>query len=71
MFQCPVIETYGMTETSRRSPVIRCRRAERKTGSVGVAVGPEVAIMDERGTVLPAGAIGEIVVRGASVMSGL
>ena len=41
-----------------------------KVGSVGVATGPEVAIMDERGTLLPAGETGEIVVRGTSVMQG-
>ena len=43
---------------------------QRKTGSVGVAAGPEVAIMDEGGTLLPAGEIGEIVVRGANVFQG-
>lgn len=69
VFQAPVLETYGMTETS----VITCNpppRRSRKPGSVGMAAGPEVAIMDAGGTVLPAGEIGEIVVRGASVMSG-
>jgi hypothetical protein len=35
-----------------------------------MATGPEVAIMDERGSLLPAGATGEIVVRGTSVMQG-
>ena len=69
IFHAPVLETYGMTETS----VITCNpppRRPRKYGSIGRAVGPEVAIMDERGTILPAEEIGEIVVRGASVMSG-
>ena len=71
VFKAPVIETYGMTETCRvRSPGIRCRQHQRKTGSVGVAAGPEVAIMDEDGTLLPAGTIGEIVVRGPTVMQG-
>ena len=43
---------------------------ERKIGSVGVAAGPEVAIMDEVGTLLPVGETGEIVIRGASVIQG-
>jgi acyl-CoA synthetase (AMP-forming)/AMP-acid ligase II len=42
----------------------------RKPGSVGLPAGPEVAIMDERGNLLPAGQIGEIVIRGPNVTSG-
>jgi acyl-CoA synthetase (AMP-forming)/AMP-acid ligase II len=42
----------------------------RKPGSVGVAAGPEVALMDEAGKLLPAGTIGEIVIRGANVTPG-
>jgi amino acid adenylation domain-containing protein len=69
VFRALVVESYGMTETS----IIVCNpplQHPYKPGSVGMTVGPEVAIMDEDGTVLPAEAIGEIVVRGASVMSG-
>jgi acyl-CoA synthetase (AMP-forming)/AMP-acid ligase II len=42
----------------------------RKPGSVGVAAGPEVAIMDEAGRILPAGEIGEVVIRGPNVTPG-
>jgi len=42
----------------------------RKPGSVGIAAGPEVAIMDEAGRLLPNGAIGEIVIRGPNVTKG-
>ena len=43
----------------------------RKTGSVGRAVDPEIAIMDARGNFLPAGSEGgEIVLRGDAVMEG-
>src|SRR5262252_4241528 len=69
VFQAPVIEAYGMTEV----PSIACNPLPprpRKTGSVGVATGPEVAIMDDRGILLPAGETGEVVVRGVSVMQG-
>ena len=69
LFHTPVIEAYGMTEC----PSIACNPLPprpHKVGSVGVATGPEVAIMDERGTLLPAGETGEIVVRGTSVMQG-
>jgi acyl-CoA synthetase (AMP-forming)/AMP-acid ligase II len=69
VFHAPVIEAYGMTEC----PSIACNPLPprpHKIGSVGMATGPEVAIMDERGTILPAGETGEIVVRGTSVMQG-
>ncbi len=68
-FDAPVIEIYGMTEAS----TITCNPLpprRRKPGSVGVAVGSEVAIMAEGGTLLPAGQPGEIVVRGVSVLQG-
>ena len=42
----------------------------RKPGSVGLAAGPEVAIMDEDGTLLPQGEIGEVVIRGPNVTRG-
>src|SRR5215510_10433827 len=69
VFNVPVIEIYGLTETS----MITCNplpSQERKAGSVGGAIGMEVAIMDGEGTMLPEGAIGEIMVRGATVMKG-
>jgi len=70
-FETAVIEFYGMTETA--SSPITCNPLpprQRKAGSVGVPVGLDVAIMDEGGALLPAGQPGQIVVRGASVMSG-
>ena len=70
MFHAPVIESYGMTEASSHVTCNPLPPRVRKPGSVGVTIGPEVAIMDEMGTVLPAGEIGEIVVRGASIMHG-
>src|SRR6202012_4087109 len=41
-----------------------------KPGSVGIPVGLEVAILNDRGDVLPAGQAGHVTVRGASVMPG-
>src|SRR5262249_46578445 len=63
-------ETYGMTEASGQVTCNPPPQRQRKVGSVGAAVGPEVAIMDEHGTILPPGKTGEIVVRGATVMQG-
>jgi acyl-CoA synthetase (AMP-forming)/AMP-acid ligase II len=68
-FHAPVIEAYGMTEAAHQmasNPL----KGKRIPGSVGVAAGPEVAIMDAAGALLPAGATGEIVIRGVNVTAG-
>ena len=70
-FESPVIEWYGMTEVT--SSPIACNPLpprRRKAGSVGIPVVLDVAIMDERGALLPGGAPGQVVARGASVMAG-
>ena len=64
----PVIEIYGMTETS--GLIASNPLDARKVGSVGVASGPEVAIWDGARLVYEPGRAGEVVVRGASVMAG-
>ncbi len=69
-FRAPVIESYGMTEASHQMASNPLPPRARKPGSVGVAAGPEVAVMDEQGTLLPAGSIGEIVIRGPNVTLG-
>jgi acyl-CoA synthetase (AMP-forming)/AMP-acid ligase II len=70
-FEAPVIEYYAMTETT--STPIACNPlppARRKTGSAGMPVSLDVAIMDQGGALLSSGQTGEIVVRGAGVMPG-
>ena len=49
MFQVPVIEYYGMTEAASQITSNPLPPRMRKPGSVGVAAGPEVAVMDESG----------------------
>ncbi len=70
VFGTPVIESYGMTETAHQIASNLLPPRDRKRGSVGVAAGPEVAIMDPSGNLLPPGATGEVVVRGPSVTPG-
>jgi len=70
VFNAPVIESYGMTEAAHQMTSNPLPPRQRKPGSVGVATGPEVAIMDEAGNLLPAGETGEIVIRGANVTRG-
>jgi oxalate---CoA ligase len=69
-FRCPVIEAYGMTEAAHQMTSNPLPPRERKSGSVGVPAGPEVAIMDEEGKILPRGHTGEVVIRGANVTPG-
>ena len=68
MFGVPVIEAYGMTEASHQMASNPLPPAPRHPGSVGIAAGPEIAVMDEAGTLLDAGRIGEVVIRGPGVM---
>jgi acyl-CoA synthetase (AMP-forming)/AMP-acid ligase II len=59
-----------MTEATHQMASNPLPPGVRKPGSVGLAAGPEVAIMDESGQLLPAGEIGEIVIRGPNVTLG-
>ncbi len=45
-FRVPVIEAYGMTEASHQIATNPMPPAARKPGSVGLAFGTDVAIMD-------------------------
>jgi acyl-CoA synthetase (AMP-forming)/AMP-acid ligase II len=69
-FNAPVVEAYGMTEAAHQMACNPLPPAIRKAGTVGVAAGPEVAIMSESGEVLSTGEIGEIVIRGDNVTIG-
>ncbi len=70
VFKAPLIESYGMTEATHQMASNPLPPAVRKPGTVGVAAGPEVAIMGEDGALQPRGATGEIVIRGPNVTAG-
>jgi acyl-CoA synthetase (AMP-forming)/AMP-acid ligase II/acyl carrier protein len=69
-FRAPVIEAYGMTEAAHQMASNPLPPHSRIPGSVGVAAGPEIAIMSDSGTLLPVGERGEVVIRGRNVMRG-
>ena len=67
VFGVPVIEAYGMTEAAHQMASNPLPPGVRKPGAVGLAAGPEVAILDGSGRVLPAGSEGEVAVRGDNI----
>ena len=70
VFGAPLIESYGMTEATHQMASNPLPPAVRKPGTVGIAAGPEVAIMAPDGTLLARGETGEIVIRGPNVTAG-
>jgi acyl-CoA synthetase (AMP-forming)/AMP-acid ligase II/acyl carrier protein len=70
LFHVPVIEAYGMTEAAHQMTSNPLPPGHRKVGSVGLAAGPKVSIMDAHGNRLSSGEVGEIVIQGSNVTSG-
>ena len=69
LFDCPVIEGYGLSESTCRAtfnPIDQRRRV----GSVGLPIGNEMRIFDDDDRELGACQVGEIVLRGPNIMKG-
>ncbi len=69
-FSVPVLEAYAMTEAAHQMTCNPLPPKVRKPGTVGVAAGPDVAVMNNDGELVPAGSPGEIVIRGINVTKG-
>ncbi len=69
-FGVPVIESYGMSEAAGQITSNPLPPLPRKPGSAGMAVGNELAVVDEKGALLPAGNAGEVVLRGENICGG-
>ncbi|MCC7371089.1 MAG: AMP-binding protein [Chloroflexi bacterium] len=69
-FSAPVIEAYGMTEAAHQMASNPLPPRARKPGSVGVAAGPEVSIMNDEGELLGPSETGEVVIQGPNVTAG-
>ncbi|MCP4471937.1 MAG: AMP-binding protein [Gammaproteobacteria bacterium] len=66
----PVLEAYGLTETSP-AVCINPLNLKEYNGSIGLPVpSTEVSVQDENGNILPQGETGELCVRGPQVMKG-
>lgn len=66
-FGVPIVEGYGMTESGRIT-ITPMEKEKRKPHSVGKIVGVDVAIMDENDIELPNGSVGEIAIKGSTVI---
>ena len=62
-FAVPLLYGWGLTE-SVGTVTFNPRRGKRKSASVGLPFGCEVAILDAEGNILPADTCGEVVLRG-------
>ena len=69
-FRAPVLEAYGMTEAAHQMASNPLPPHARKPGSVGMAAGPEIAVMAADGRLVGSDQTGEIVIRGPNVTPG-
>jgi len=70
VFHAPVIEAYGMTEATHQMASNPLPPRQHKAGSVGLAAGPEMAILAPDGRLCGPGEVGEICIRGDNVTAG-
>lgn len=69
LFHRPVIEGYGLSESTCRS-TFNTMDERRRVGSVGLPIGNEVKVFDDEDRELDARQVGEIVLRGPNIMKG-
>ena len=70
---CPIIEGYGLSETSPVATCNPCSETETPpfNGTIGLPLpSTEVAILNDAGQPVPLGELGEIAIRGPQVMAG-
>ena len=68
-FNCPVVEGYGLSESTCRS-TFNPPDARRRPGSCGLPIGNEMKVFDDSDTEVADGELGEIVLRGENVLKG-
>jgi long-chain acyl-CoA synthetase len=69
-YKIPILEGYGLSETCPVATFSHLYK-KRKPGSIGTPIwGIEVEVFDQDNNALPAGEVGELVIRGHNVMKG-
>jgi acyl-CoA synthetase (AMP-forming)/AMP-acid ligase II len=66
----PLVQAYGMTEAAHQMASNPLPPAERRHSSVGLATGTQIAILNDEWRAMAAGEVGEVAVRGDSVVDG-
>jgi long-chain acyl-CoA synthetase len=68
-FNCPVIEGYGLSESTCRS-TFNPPDERRRPGSCGLPIGNEMKVVDDDDNEVADGELGEIVLRGENILKG-
>jgi long-chain acyl-CoA synthetase len=68
-FNCPVVEGYGLSESTCRS-TFNPPDERRRPGSCGLPIGNEMKVFDDNDKEVPDGELGEIVLRGDNILKG-
>jgi long-chain acyl-CoA synthetase len=68
-FDCPVIEGYGLSESTCRS-TFNPPNEDRRPGSCGLPIGNEMKVVDDDDNEVAEGELGEIVLRGENILKG-
>src|ERR687886_1779373 len=68
-FNCPVVEGYGLSESTCRS-TFNPPDERRRAGSCGLPIGNEMKVVDEEDREVADGVPGEIVLRGPNILKG-
>src|SRR5256885_8341113 len=68
-FNCPVIEGYGLSESTCRS-TFNPPDERRRPGSCGLPIGNEMKVVDDDDNEVTDGELGEIVLRGDNILKG-
>jgi long-chain acyl-CoA synthetase len=68
-FDCPVVEGYGLSESTCRS-TFNPPDERRRPGSCGLSIGNEMKVVDDDDNEVPDGELGEIVLRGENILKG-
>ncbi len=69
-FGAPLVEAYGMTEAAHQMSSNLLPPRQRKPGSVGVATGTRISVLDGEGNQLGTNQRGEIAIQGPNVFRG-
>jgi long-chain acyl-CoA synthetase len=68
-FDCPVVEGYGLSESTCRS-TFNPPDERRRAGSCGLPIGNEMRVVDDDDNEVSDGELGEIVLRGENILKG-